>query len=462
MKKQTYIIYICIAVAICIIPFAAMGIHKTETTSENKTLAKLPSITNEDGSFNINYMSMLGDYFLDRFAFRQELVSLNGTLSAKLLNTSTVDDVIVGDNDWLYYSATLDDFRHDNSVSERMLYNMAHNTRIMQDYCEADGGRFVFTIAPNKNSLYGENMPSKYKYMISAESDAERLAKYLDSEGVNYVDMFELFNSQDEVLYYKKDSHWNNKGAVLAYNALLDAVQVEHESYEDTEPDINNTYIGDLNRMLYADYAEPETDYCYREIFPFAYLNPEATVEDMTIETINPSANGNLLMYRDSFGNSLLPYMASAFENAYFSKVVPYPLSDEDIIEPDVYIVEKVERHLPTLAQVPPQLRAVEIFEEINATDCEEETVAVSVSDEAGFTKLSGILPSEGIDDDSPIYLKVQYKDDVFVYNAFCVSSKESDFGFAAYINPEIGEIQEISVVGLADGKQIMYSTQME
>lgn len=461
MKKSTYILFTCISVVICIIPFLLMGVRKTTTTSENKTLAEKPSFIAEDGSINLNYTNELSDYFLDRFAFRQELVSLNGTAFAKLLNTSTVDDVIKGTNDWLYYKATLDDFRHDNSVSERMLYNMAHNIKLMQDYCVLQGSSYVFTIAPNKNSLYGDNMPARYKYHISEMSDAERLTPYLKSEGVNYVDMYELFKNQDEVLYYKKDSHWNNKGAVLAYNALLDAAGKEHETYEGITPVVVDDYVGDLNRMLYADLAVPETDYKYAEEFPFAYINPESTVEDMTIETINPLGEGSLLIYRDSFGNTLLPYMASAFEKAYFSKVVPYPMTDMELTMPDVVIVEKVERHLPTLAQVVPQMEAtMENSIDDAGIEKSDKVITIDIKEEGPFIKISGSLTDEDIDVDSPIYVKIDNKEESNIYNAFCVSSKAGDYDFAIYLNSEEMAAGEMTIIGIKDGEDIGFSTE--
>lgn len=442
MKKNAYIIYICISVAVCIIPLLAMTFHKTEATSENKTLKELPHITDEDGSFNVEYMTEMGDYFSERFAYRQELVSLNGTVVSKMLETSTVEDVIAGKNDWLFYSATLDDFRHDNSESERMLYNMAHNVKLMQDYCEDMGAAFVFTIAPNKNSLYGQYMPSRYQYLINDMSDAERLAPYLVAEDINYVDLFDLFENQDEILYYRKDSHWNNKGAVLSYNALLDKAKKEHERY-DYEPEMVFDYIGDLNNMLYANLAEPEMDYKYVDDFPYIYTDQNATVEDTTVETVNESAEGNLLMYRDSFGNSLLPYMASEFGKSYFSKVVPYPMTDVDMVEPTVVIVEKVERHLPTLAKIPPVMLAMEAdySDKIKVEEC-----TCELGKEGEYLKVTGKVTSENISVDSPIYVEVCYADVKKIYSAFCVSSKDSDYGFVAYL-PDSGDVQEIAVL---------------
>ena len=47
---------------------------------------------------------------------------------------------------------------------------------------------------------------------------------------------------------------------------------------------------------------------------------------DPRITTVNPVKEGSLVMYRDSFGNALLPYMADAYANAYFSRGIPYQL----------------------------------------------------------------------------------------------------------------------------------------
>ena len=67
---------------------------------------------------------------------------------------------------------------------------------------------------------------------------------------------------------------------------------------------------------------------------------------DSWIETENPNATGSILMYRDSFGESLLPFVAGEFEKGYFSRLVPYNLLQVEQYQPDVVVIEKVERNL--------------------------------------------------------------------------------------------------------------------
>lgn len=436
-KKTGYLIYIVIVVALCLAPFALMSVRPTTTTTENKPMAKWPSLWDEKG-FNRDFLEEAGEWFDDHFAFRQELVSADAKLRGSVFGTSATDSVIYGKDGWLYYEATLDDFQHKNSVSDRALFNMAHNTALMQEYTESLGKTFLFTIAPNKNSLYGENMPERYQYTVAQQSDAERLIPWLEKEGVNYIDLFSLFEKQDEVLYYARDSHWNQKGAVLVYNTLLDACGKEHETYENVDSQIRCDYYGDLNLMLYPVGSEPEDDVHYQKPFTYVYQTEGATVEDQFVQTTCENGTQNLLMYRDSFGNSLLPYFAENFANASFSKQVPYPMTDLVTTEADIVIVEKVERHLPTLSEVPPLMSGIrrQLDSEIESA---ESNTTFRMKKEGIYYKMQGIADEAYLDPESRIYIEVTDGENTGIYEAFCVNSVEngtsSDYGFLLYLS---------------------------
>ncbi len=79
----------------------------------------------------------------------------------------------------------------------------------MQDYARAAARAILFTIAPNKSSLYPEHMPARY-LTEDADGNYERVLPYLEQEGVNYADLFSVFRAHANVLYYKTDSHWTN------------------------------------------------------------------------------------------------------------------------------------------------------------------------------------------------------------------------------------------------------------
>lgn len=436
-KKTGFCVYIVLVMGMCLLPLLTMGIRPTAQTTENKTMAEWPALW-QKGGFNWEVLEEAGAYFEDHFAFRQEFVSANAKLRGQIFRTSAEDSVILGENQWLYYEATLDDYQHKNSVSERVLFNIAHNLCLMQEYTENLGKTFLFTIAPNKNSLYGENMPERFQKKVNDESDAERLAPWLETEGVHYVDLFALFQGQEEVLYYERDSHWNRNGAVLVYNALMDACQKEHEDYAGIERESTTDYYGDLNLMLYSIGAVPEEEIVLKKDFTYHYNRQDAGVEDLFVQTFCESGSQNLLMYRDSFGNSLLPFMAEAFQNAAFSKVVPYPMTDLVTTAPDVVVVEKVERHLPALSQVPPVMSGPERRLEgeiMTALD----KASFQLETEGSYLKMTGVIPDAEMEVDSRIYIEVDDSESIKVYEAFCQDVKfesgQSDYGYLLYLS---------------------------
>lgn len=56
--KMKYKLYIVIFMVMCILPFAGMAVAKTETTTENRTMAAFPSFM-EEGKWNVNYLQDL-------------------------------------------------------------------------------------------------------------------------------------------------------------------------------------------------------------------------------------------------------------------------------------------------------------------------------------------------------------------------------------------------------------------
>lgn len=449
-QKIAYSLYLVIALGICALPLLAMGAAGWQGKMEDGSSVSMPKLYDEEDGLHWDYLSEVGEYFSGHFAFRSELVALDSYVKTTVFGVSPISDVIAGEDGWLYYTATLDDFWHRNPVSDRMLFNIAHNISLMQQYTESLGMDFLFTVAPNKNSLYYDNMPSRLLYQVNAESDMDRLAFWLDKEQINYVDLYSLFEEQEEILYYQRDSHWNQKGAVMVYNALLDACGKEHETYENSQTQVVYDYYGDLNRMLFPTGGKPEQDLRYTGGAEWTYSEGES-VEDSLVITESQEGSQTLLMYRDSFGNSLLPLMAGEYEQAVFSKIVPYTFTDLAVYWPDAVIVEKVERHLPTLAEVPPLMGAPEITLEGERIPVESNTT-MELSKEGSYWMFSGTADVEYISTDSRIFLEITDAGSTKTYEAFCVSLSDDgqkDNGFALYIS-------EISLSGDSVNVKVM------
>lgn len=437
--KKGKLIYCILFFAICLCPSLGMLVTKQETSSENRQLSEFPSPKTEEGKINVEWLSQAGDYFQEHFAFRNELVTGNALLHGRLLETSTADGVIQGKNGWLYYKDSLDDYLGQDLLSDRSLFNIAHMLSMTQQDLEEKGVNFLFTIAPNKNSLYGDNMPYYDKLKVSDQTNRENLEGWLKTEKVAYADLYQALMEEDEVLYHARDSHWNNKGAALAADVLMDALGKDHDSYEGESYTVRRDYTGDLDTMLYPLASTADDEIYYDKETTYATVEEIQSNFDPRITTVNPVKEGSLVMYRDSFGNALLPYMADAYAYAYFSRGIPYQLMDVETHSADTVIIERAERFLPEMSQFPPVLTAKEISltedQELQGSDG---AVDVKIKPQGMTAQLSGRIKEGLLDTDSRIYLKVNGS----VYEAFPMDVKLEenldDNGFCLYLPSEL------------------------
>lgn len=458
MKKTWKIVYVVLSVTVMAVPFAGMTFFKTDTTTENKRMAEMPEIK-EDGELNREYLSDLGTYFNDHFAFRNYLVDADSRIQSGVFGESNVDTVLVGTDGWLYYTATLDNYLGQNRMSERTISNCTHNMKLFQDYVEAQGAEFVLAIPPNKNSLYGDNMPYYDSYRVSDGSDMDIMSAKFAEAGINYADLFTLLKEQSDTMYLKRDSHWNNMGALLAYNCILDTAGIEHNNYETANFIRKKDYTGDLNSMIYPVSSKPEWDmYLDDSTWTYAYTTDTKSVEDSEIRTACDQADGKLLMYRDSFGNTLLPYMANAFGQGSFSKNIPYNISsDMETDKPDVVVVEKVERNIREFASDPAVFQGpepdVKVTGELENAGSKEIVSTINVSEaesNTGFWQIGGYIGENadkaGLAADTVIYVSVTDGDTTKYYEAFGITDETTDSGYRLYLDKNTVKSDNVTV----------------
>lgn len=161
-------------------------------------------------------------------------------------------------------------------------------------------------------------------------------------------------------------------------------------------------------------------------------------------------------MYRDSFGNSLIPLMAGEFSEAVFSKNVPYTMTDLITYNPDIVILEKVERHLQTLGKIPPVMNAPEVKLHKESV-IEDKSAKFSVVKEGSYWKIAGVVDNQCVSTDSRIFVEIEEADCTKVYEAFCIGVKQgdvvNDYGFAIYISEVLLESDVFGVKVLVEVK---------
>ncbi len=390
-KNSLYKLYSAVFIAACAAPAVLTPLLKQDSSAEKRRLSEMPSVISDDGGLNTAFFGEFDTWFSEHFAFRQQLVNADNRLKTALLRTSPDPDVVCGSDGWLYYGDTVDDFLNIRQLSKRSISNIAHDLRLVNDYCSANGMKFIFTCVPNKNSMYPEHMPLNY-VPSDGPDNYSMLSGALADSGF-YCDMSSVLNSAASSipLYHKTDTHWNNLGAFVAYNGLMTAagkdplpVGFDWSSAHD--------HRGDLAEMLYPAEAPKEQQVYSAYDFTYSYTSNFHALDDVIIDTACDGRNGSLLMFRDSFGEAILKYMAESYGNAEFSRAVPYKLSGRSDNPPDTVIIEIVERNLPNLQKNAPVMEAPAAVMPDNVT-VSAEKLSHCTEAIAGLTHVFGVLP---------------------------------------------------------------------
>ncbi len=460
MKKDIfYKIYTAAFIGVCLVPAVCTPFVKSNSSKEKRQLAEFPSIKTEDNKLNFDFFDEFESYFSENFAFRQQLVNTDGRIKAALTHTSANDDVIVGKDGWLYYGETINDFLRLDTLSSAEINSAANNLRIINKYCENRRADFIFFSAANKNSLYPENMP--YNYMPSDnKSNLENLTALLSKDDF-FLDMkSELLGlNSPTALYHKTDSHWNNFGAYAAHTKLMNKLG-KNSCGTGNGWYVAHDRLGDLAAMLYPAENAKDMQLHNDYEFTYEYTSRFRGLDDITITTSSSIGDGNLLMYRDSFGEAILPYMAEMFEEAEFSRAVPYKLTN--VNEGDTVIIELVERNLGNLLKSAPIMEAPIVgIIDIEAEKYNNSDVIIKSEENNDMLHIYGILTEEFFKDDK---YRIIIEAEGTSYEAFnCFEdSILSDYeyvpyGFSAYL-PKGTNTDNLKITVLNENNGAVYT----
>lgn len=443
--KQRAIVFFIIIMFILAAPAVVMFAFPSAQgdSSENRELAPAPVLLTENG-VNMDFFNECDSYVSDHIGFRSQLVSANTSAYITLFHMSPEDDVIMGSDGWLYYAKTLDDYFNVPSVSDRGINNIAHSLKMMQSYIEASDSSFVIAFAPNKNTLYSNHMPANYVQSGNV-GNLDRIEAAMLTEGVNFVSLQDLFKSQNEEYYRKKDSHWNYEGALMAYNAMMEKTGVEYNAYDDMLFAESYEWTGDLSNMLYASDAPLDGQRVPMKSFGYKYTSKQTKVESNRLDTYNQEGRGRAIIYRDSFGNTLIPFFAENFAECYFSKITPYNMADVDEFKPDVTIIELVERNIPNLAKAAPVMMAEKTTVDGSGFEVSGDAYELCQETASEYTHFYGYVDESLLGDSYRVYTlisdgngKADYYEAFPIYEKLLIDGEDEgrpkDNGFSVYI----------------------------
>jgi alginate O-acetyltransferase complex protein AlgJ len=256
-------------------------------------------------------------WWSDHFGFRSGLVRLNNALNIKLTGVSPVNLVVIGKEGWLFYTGddALLDYQGLFPLTDEALNKITANLEARRSWLETQGCQYLIVVAPNKQTIYGQYLPDWTNHRVGpTRLDQVENALGPDSR-INLLDLRTTFISKsgsfhtpDGVpipFYYKTDTHWNDLGASLAYQAILERLHVEMTGPPNPidyglSPVVTPRPGGDLAAMLGM------TD---------QFSDREVTIDPEYFQ-FGPKNHIKVLIFWDSFYVALKPFLTGGFDEA--------------------------------------------------------------------------------------------------------------------------------------------------
>jgi alginate O-acetyltransferase complex protein AlgJ len=307
-------------------------------------------------------------YFEDHFGLRARLVRWQALLRLRVFSVSASPDVIVGREGWLFYAG--DGSAEDivSAVPFTLAELEAWRTTLehTQNWMQAHGIAYAFVLAPDKHEVYPELLPASIR-RVGVESRSDALVRYLRAHStVPVLDLRDALRAakRRERIYHRTDTHWNDRGAFAASQALLrvlaprlSAPAQGRDAFTPREvvvPGLDLAGIlGIADGLSEVDLRlVPRGPLRARIVEP---VTPDPRLMDARIVTEQDApARPRAVVFRDSFGSALIPFLSEEFSRAVY--LWQYNV-DPDVVlaeRPDIVIQEWVGRRLSTMPPYDP------------------------------------------------------------------------------------------------------------
>ena len=291
---------------------------KAVSESERRPLAQFPAFDlQKPGEF----IGKFEDFSLDQFPLRDSFRRLKSLFHYNVLNQKDNNNIYLADG----FAAKMEYPLNTASVNRALGKFQKIYETCLKGNCE----NIVFAVVPDKGYYLAQ--PNGYLSM-----DYETLFSMVQGlEWAQYVDLTELLRPED---YYRTDTHWRQEKIQSVAQALLTALGREPGEENYTPVNLERPFYG----VYYGQAAlpmEPETmtiltsdtlEDCIvtnletgkaAGIYDMAKLtSPDlydvylsGAVSLMTIDNPNAPDQKELIVFRDSFGSSLVPLLAQSY-----------------------------------------------------------------------------------------------------------------------------------------------------
>lgn len=338
---------------------AMRGWNPMADLDEKRTLAKKPDLVpwSPAGRRDLPAVARAWEqYFNDHFGLRKLLIGSYRFTAYHLLGVSASPAVVVGKSDgrnrWLFFDASkaghgagFESMRGEHPYSQAELNAIAARLHEITALVRAHGALFVIGIAPDKHMVYPQYLPADQRPKPGVRSRLDQFWAMAAQQlpDVPLLDLRKplLASHEEQEIYFPSDTHWNWRGAFLAYQAIAQALSAQDPAGPDVrmgpiEWHLGPPHLGDLTDFMGVPHWGGDVQW-----------QPTLT----SLKTVAARKRGKLFAMGDSFLSFIAPYLDAAFEKVSVragNRGIREFLLEPGLLErekPDVVLLESLERY---------------------------------------------------------------------------------------------------------------------
>ena len=337
----------------------AVSPDRTFSEVENRNLEQLPTVdfgTPEklfrDGNFfNGQFMRDFETYTTDQFIGRDAWVDLKAR-TERALGKKENNNVYFADNDTLIT-------RFDQPAADRVTENLNYVNKFVENVDIP----VVFSLIPTQACIWADRLPEGAPNASQTDLMAQAQGAVT---GATWADVYTpLMEHKDEDIFYRTDHHWTSLGAYYGYTGLASALGYTPVPLTDYTPTVRSTeFYGTVFSSSGVRWVKPDTITTYVPddgitVVSHTYDNSGNPVEEqralyvesflsvkdkysmflggnqslgVVTNTNNPDGP-KLLIIRDSYADSLVPFLTAHYSEIHLIDPRYYHLSVKDYVE---------------------------------------------------------------------------------------------------------------------------------
>lgn len=319
MNDKIKDIVVTIIFLFTVISLFLINVIKEDTdisVAERRKLATMPELTTKslfDGTYFKKFDSYVTDQFVERDAFRKIKIDIELSTKGEYNNLYLYDDYIIEEIFPL----------NSNSIN-----NLTNKINYIKDTYLNDNSNIYYTIIPDKNYFVNKG---------NLKLDYNKLQDMMKSNltNLNYINIFDKLTLDN---YYKTDTHWKEEDLFNVANTIANQMNFDitnNNNVVNTITTFKGSYAGRLSVTKDIDtiktISNPSTlnssvyNYetkKYTDIYDYTKINSldkydiylSGAVPIIDIINNNSSSDKELIVFRDSYGSSLIPLLIEGYK----------------------------------------------------------------------------------------------------------------------------------------------------